>query len=183
MKKIENQFLNSTVGSRNPFGINSALISNSNASKAIKVYTKQQETSWVEEQHITKNHDWIDKFKLIIGKAYGDVGNLGPYKVINNPIIAEPGSVCSESKLVIGVFDTKEEAVFMAEYLCTKFARFMLLTLKVSQNITKSTFSHVPNQTYGNKLLKDEILYKKYNLSKEEVEYIESNILDLDYIL
>ena len=67
-KKIENQFLNSTVGSRNPFGINSALISNSNASKAIKVYTKQQETSWVEEQHITKNHDWIDKYKLIITK-------------------------------------------------------------------------------------------------------------------
>jgi site-specific DNA-methyltransferase (adenine-specific) len=184
VKKIESQFLNEIVGSRNPFGVNSALISSSsNTSKSFKVYTKQQETSLVEEKHVTKNHEWIDKYKLIIGKAYGDVGGLGPYKVINNPIIAEKGSVCSESKLVIGVFDTQAEAVFMAEYLCTKFARFLLLTLKVSQNITKSTFSHVPNQIYGEKLLTDEILYKKYGLTDEEVEYIESNILELDYIL
>jgi len=184
VKKIESEFLNETVGSRNPFGINSGLIfSSSKISKGLKVYTKQQETGWVEEKHVTKNHEWVDKYKLIIGKAYGDVGGLGPYKVINNPIIAEKGSVCSESKLVIGVFDTKAEAVFMAEYLCTKFARFMLLTLKVSQNITKSTFSHVPNQIYGDKLLTDKILYKKYGLTADEVEYIESNILELEYIL
>jgi site-specific DNA-methyltransferase (adenine-specific) len=185
VKKVESSFLNDKVASRNPFGIPSTIIggSNKNSKDSIKIYTKQQESSWIEEKHISRNHEWINKYKVIVGKAYGaDVSGPGPYKVINTPIIAEPGSVCSESKLVIGAYKTKAEAIFMAEYMCTKFARFMLNTLKVTQNMTKSTFAHVPQQEYKKKLLTDEFLFKKYNLSPEEIDYIENNFIELDYI-
>lgn len=64
-------------------------------------------------------------------------------------------------------------------YLRTKFARFLLLQGIASISITKEKFCFVPNQDFALEW-NDDMLYKKYGLSTEEIEYIESTIKPME---
>ncbi len=122
--------MNEIVSSRNPFGINNSFVLENKKlnSKFIKIYTKENNFEFVDRNLITRNTEWIDKYKVLLGKAWRKKDF--PHPIINSPIIAEPGSACTESKLVIGVFDSKAEAVALCEYLTTKFSRMLIFTLK-----------------------------------------------------
>lgn len=64
-------------------------------------------------------------------------------------------------------------------YLKTKFVRFMVAQIAVSQHITKNSFSFVPVQEF-NKQWNDEELYAKYGLSEEEIAFIDTMIKPMD---
>ena len=64
-------------------------------------------------------------------------------------------------------------------YLRTKFFRFLLLQALTSQDISRDKFVFVPNQTY-NKPWTDEELYAKYNLTDEEITFIENMIRPME---
>ena len=61
----------------------------------------------------------------------------------------------------------------------TNFFRFMMSLIKNTQNISKGVFDFVPIQDL-NQLWTDEELYKKYNLTKKEIDFIESMIRQMD---
>lgn len=61
----------------------------------------------------------------------------------------------------------------------TKFFRFMMALIKNTQNISKSVFAFVPVQVFS-KPWTDEELYKKYNLTDNEIAFIESMIKPMD---
>lgn len=67
----------------------------------------------------------------------------------------------------------------MAKYLKTKFVRFLLMQMLASMNMTKSTYCFVPMQDFS-KLWTDEELYAKYNLSAEEIAFIDSVIKPME---
>lgn len=67
----------------------------------------------------------------------------------------------------------------MITYLKTKFARFLVSTILFTQNITKDRFSFVPIQDF-NETWTDEKLYKKYDLSQDEIDFIESMIRPME---
>ena len=182
VKENSSTFMNEIVSSRNPFGINNSFVLEDKKlnSKFIKIYTKENNFEFVDRNLITRNTEWIDKYKVLLGKAYGGRKDF-PHPIINSPIIAEPGSACTESKLVIGVFDSKAEAVALCEYLTTKFSRMLIFTLKKTQNITKEVFTYLPVLDFQNTIMTDEKLYKKYNLNKDEIAYIEDTISELNY--
>ena len=92
--------------------------------------------------------------------------------------ILEPKVICSETYLVAGYFDTKKEAENYVSYLKTKFVRFLLLQIAITQQVSKATFSFVPLQDFS-KPWNDKELYKKYNISDEEIKFIESMIKEL----
>ncbi len=90
-----------------------------------------------------------------------------------------PETVCTESYLAVGAYDNKEEAENMSNYLRTKFCRFLVSTILLTQNITKGKFIVVPNLSMKESWT-DEKLYKKYGLTSEEIKFIESMIRPME---
>lgn len=127
---------------------------------------------------IRKNTDMIDKYKVFISKAYNG-GDAFPHQIIGKPIIGEPGTCCSETYIFIGPFDTKEEAENFSSYVTTKFFRFMVLIKKISQDALQKVYSLVPSQDYS-KPWTDKELYAKYNISEEEIAFIDSMIKPME---
>jgi hypothetical protein len=91
--------------------------------------------------------------------------------------------------ITIGKFDTLLEGANLAKYLKTKFLRFMVSILKISQNVTQIVYEFVPLQDFTdesdidwNKTIKeiDMQLYKKYDLDQQEIEYIEDKIKEMN---
>ena len=57
----------------------------------------------------------------------------------------------------------------------TKFFRALVGVKKIDQGASQSVYKYVPIQDFS-KEWTDEELYKKYNLSKEEIDFIENNV-------
>ena len=57
----------------------------------------------------------------------------------------------------------------------TRFVRFLLSSILLTQNIAKDKFKLIPLQDFTH-CWNDKELYKKYDLTSNEIEYIESLI-------
>ena len=89
--------------------------------------------------------------------------------------VLPPNSVCTETYLIAGAFESEDEAENLQKYFGTKFVRFLVAQIAVSQHITKGCFAFVPEQDFT-KEWTDQILYEKYCLSESEISFIESMI-------
>lgn len=145
----------------------------------IKFYVNKQMDSsgygWIKESDIYKNKQALNINKIYIPNAGGS-GNDAI--VLGKPFYGEPGSVCSVTYLVIGFngeFSSKEIAENVISYINTRFFRYLVSIKKRTQHTSRDVFQFVPLQSWS-KPWTDEELYKKYNLSKDEIEYIESKI-------
>lgn len=132
---------------------------------------------FIERNDILKNLDWIDKYKIFMPKAWG-TGNTNT-DWLNSLFIVEPNSASTETYLTVGPFDSREEADNCFSYMQTKFFHFMVSMIKITQNSMRNNYSIVPVQDFS-KPWTDEELYAKYNLSDEEIEFIESMIKPMD---
>ncbi|RZL69403.1 MAG: DEAD/DEAH box helicase [Pedobacter sp.] len=139
---------------------------------------------WISREGITKSVNLIDTYKVLVPKAGSDGGKKIPDVVLGKPLIAKCPSVCTQSYLFFHV-DAKEKAINIERYLKSKFFRFLVSLRKMTQDATKSTYNWVPIQDFTensnviwNKSISeiDQQLYKKYNLNKEEIAFIESMI-------
>lgn len=142
---------------------------------AIKLYANKN-VGFIENGLISKNVDWIKKHKVIAPYAIGS-GDSQTDKV--NAIYAEPNSCCTETYIVLGVFDTKSEAENLISYINTRFFHFLLTQLKNTQHATSKAYALVPVQNYTEKW-SDEKLYAKYGLTEEEIAFIESMIRPME---
>ena len=116
-----------------------------------------------------------------ISKADGAAGQIGypiPARIIGKSEIAGKNIVCTETFLRIGPFDSVQECENVKSYIETKFFR-CLVGARKNKNMTQNTYSFVPMQDFS-KPWTDEELYKKYNLTKEEIAFIESMIKPME---
>ena len=127
---------------------------------------------YVSRDQVRKNNHFIDEYKIFISKAYG-MGKSKPYKVINSPILGDKNTCCTETYLLIGPFSSKIRCENVISYINTKFFRFLVLLIKNTQNAMKKVYSYVPAQNFDESWDNDK-LYKKYKLSSNEIEFIES---------
>jgi site-specific DNA-methyltransferase (adenine-specific) len=166
------------VSSRKPFAFSSNFKDYKKVEfkGAVKLYLSN-DVGWIKTDQVSVNTEWIGKWKVLIGKAYGERGAY-PYKIISAPRIIEPNSVCSETYLVCGVFNTKKEAELLCEYIRTRFFRFMLGLQKNTQNVTREKFSFIPILDYKS-LKTDEEIYKHFGITKQEQVFIESIVREL----
>lgn len=144
-------------------------------SKGVSFYYngwKKDGVGYIEKLSIKKNVDWIDKYKILIPKAWG-VGNIRKDWI--NPFLVGPNSCCTETYLIVGPFDNKKIAENVISYTQTKFFHIMLSLVKMTQNSMKKAYSFVPIQDFS-KPWTDKELYEKYNLTKEEISFIESMV-------
>ena len=140
--------------------------------------------SYIDISKVKSGFKYAEKWKVIIGKATSAGAATankkdGTRKVIATLDILEPNSVCTFSYFIGGAFDNREYAVNCRNYYATKFVRFLLLQCLSSINISKDKFAFVPLQDFS-KSWCDEDLYKKYELSEEEISLIESMIKPMD---
>jgi len=123
-----------------------------------------------------------NKFKVIITYAMSG-GNKpssdGQYQVISSLQVLKPNEVCTETYLILGVYDKYIHAQNMLSYASTKFFRFLLLQALTSIHITKDSFAFVPLQDFSRPWT-DADLYAKYALTDEEISFIESMIRPMD---
>lgn len=125
-----------------------------------------------------KNNNLIDKYKIYITKAYG-AGEDFPHQIINKPILGLPNSCCTETYLIIGPFKNKLIKENVISYINTKFFRFCVFLKKISQDALQKVYGFVPLQDFT-KPWTDAELYAKYNLSQDEIDFIESMIRPMD---
>ncbi|MDU2207582.1 hypothetical protein [Veillonella sp.] len=128
----------------------------------------------------------FEKFKVILPNANGS-GVLG--EILSNPFIGEPLIGYTETFIAIGEFDTYNEADSCLKYIKSKFARAMLGILKITQHNTAEKWLYVPLQNFTpnsdidwSQSIEniDQQLYKKYNLSQDEIDFIESKVRAMD---
>ena len=139
-----------------------------------------QGTGYIKRSDVKKNAELIDKYKATISilvPCNGEVG-IDPskgYKAITTPRIEVPGEVNTFSYLVLGAFDTEAEIKNYKQYLMCKFTRFMLRLTYSSMHIARANFVFVPDQDFTEEWT-DEKLYKKYELTEDEVGIIETTM-------
>lgn len=111
--------------------------------------------------------DDIDKYKIFSTSSYG----ANPYSL--GRILKGHKQLCSSS-LVNWVFDSETEMNNFFEYINTKIFRFCVSLIKNKQDISKNTFSLIPQIDFS-KLDKvdDENIYKYLNLTEEDIQTIE----------
>ena len=130
-------------------------------------------------------HENIHKWKVLVPAANG-TGALG--EILSTPLIGSPLIGYTQSFIGIGAFDSEYEANAAFKYVKSKFARVMLGILKVTQTNAKDSWRHVPLQDFTEKsdinwnASVSEInqqLYKKYNLTQEEIDFIETHVKEM----
>ena len=183
------------VSARKPFGINTDLFNNSEAYSEFRISDKPFEesvlvwgvygikggakriSSYVAKRAVPKKHEWFNKYKLFISKAYST-------DAVNPPALikAEPGVICTETFLVIGPFENSIEWENCYKYTQTKFFKALLYFGRGTMQVSQEVFRFIPMQDFSAKsdinwsTEIEEIniaLYKKYDLGNLEIAFIE----------
>lgn len=135
---------------------------------------------YVRRDQLERNHDWVSRWKVLLpGASSGDTpldeaGNIVDV-VLGAPIALAPGSACTQTYLVAGLFDSELETKNYAHYLATKFVRFLVLQRKSTQHVTPDRFRFVPMLEMSREWT-DEDLYKHFGLSQHEIAHIDTTI-------
>jgi len=132
---------------------------------------------YVKEKQVEKNINLIATWKVLTPKA-GSGGGMIPDSVLGKSWIAPSPSVCTGSFMFFYI-KTKSEAKSLQSYYVTKFFRFIVSLRKITQDAIRSTYTWVPMQSWDQDWTDDD-LYKKYNLTDQEIDYIESVIRQMD---
>ena len=128
---------------------------------------------WIARKDVVKSPHLVDTWKVMIPKAYGERGSR-PANVLGPSFIVASPSVCTQTYLFFHV-DSNTRAQSLGNYVRTRFFRFLVSLRKITQDATRSTYTWVPQQTWDREWT-DEVLYKKYKLTQEDIVFIESRI-------
>ena len=141
--------------------------------KGIKGGAKRT-VGYIKPEDVRKNNASVNSYKLFFSKAYLTTSTVPP-----EIIQAKPCEICTETFLEIGPFNKENEMINALSYLKTKFARALLFFNRHSLNISQSSFDLIPLQDFS-KPWTDEELYAKYNLTDDEITFIESMIKPME---
>ncbi len=136
---------------------------------------------WIKLSDLPKNQKTKDLNKVYIPAAGGSGTDT---QILGFPFYGEPNSVCSQTYLVIG-YDpdkhnlTKQECENIITYIKTRFFRYLVSIKKKTQNGPRGVYQFVPLQDFS-KPWTDEELYTKYDLTQEEIDFIESMIRPME---
>jgi len=134
-------------------------------------------------KEITAGVGMIDKWKVISSRSghehAGNPGKDGRRRVLSKIEILPPGTICTETYLAIGVYTEEAQAKNLVAYMQTRFFRFLVSLFMYSHSITKDTYAFVPILDMNTRWT-DEMLYKRYGLTQEEIAFIESKIRPME---
>lgn len=168
------------VSSAKPFGLRTFFHGKSTPdgiADPVKLFGSQK-ISWIPRETIQTNAAWIDRWKVLMTAVQGTSAAVET-KFLSKPIVAGPGTACTETYLVAGHFDTEAEAANYARYLRTRFVRFLVSLRKSTQHATSGVYAFVPDLPPDQEWT-DAKLYERYGLTGEEIAFIESQVAEHD---
>ena len=179
IKRFNEPSFGNGVSSRKPFGFstNPDGIVQTKKDGYVYIYAYPR-NGYIKQSSVERNVNWLKKYKVCDAKAYGERGSF-PYNVIAKPFVAEPNSCCSETYIVLGVYDDKNTANNVLSYIATKFVRFLILLQKNTQDSPARVYTHVPMQDFS-RVWTDDALYRKYGITEEEIAFIDSMIKPME---
>lgn len=156
----------------------------------IRIYGRtgnERVEKWIKKKYIRSSVvSNFGQYKLAIPSASG-AGVFG--EALSTPVILEPNTGNTETFVSVGQFDSEKNAQRCLKYVKSKFARAMLGVAKVTQHVTPDSWKYVPVQDFADnsdidwdRSIKDidQQLYRKYNLTADEIAFIESHVKEMD---
>ena len=133
----------------------------------------------------------LTSYKVIVPSANGSgaLGEVPSTPLIGQPLIGQPLVGHTETFMSIGSFEKLSEAEACLKYIKTKFARALLGVLKVTQHNSPDKWKYVPLQDFTStsdidwsRTIPDidQQLYKKYGLSNDEINFIETHVKEMN---
>ena len=153
----------------------------------IKIYglkNRHRVVEYIRKDYI-ENKTNFEGWKVFLPKANGS-GSLG--ETLSTPLVGKPLVGNTQTFISIGDFKTEFEANAVMKYIKSKFARVMLGILKITQDNTSKVWKLVPMQNFtSNSDIDwsqsianiDQQLYRKYGLSQDEIDFIESKVQEM----
>ena len=187
--KTEKRLITSILQTGYEFFVNKKIDDN-----MVKIYGNNKNgkltSMFIDSKYVSLAGSNLSGWKVIIAATNGAAGNLGGQSVniIGKPRIIENNTGFTQTFISIGNYQKEDEIECLEKYLRTKFARFLIGSLKATQRLNKEVFDNVPIQDFTSlsdidwsKSIKeiDEQLFDKYGLSIEEREHIKSSIKDM----
>lgn len=161
----------------------------SNYWKILGLYKGERTYRWIPKKYMTARYPLknnLDKFKVFVPKANGS-GSIG--ETLSTPLVGRPSESATPTFISIGALDTEIEAINLVRYLKSKFLRVLLSILKITQDNPPLKWAHIPLQDFtGNSDIDwnkpipeiDQQLYVKYGLSQDEIDFIETNVKQME---
>ena len=176
VQSFHEKTLDGVVSSRKPFGLDTKVRPLSDGDIRLRY---NGGIGCFDSKAVPSGREMINQWKVLISyltaEHAGQPDKNGQFRILSTMELVGPGTVCSETYLVAGAFITESEATNYMYYLKTKFVRFLIGQIAVTQHISKGVFSFVPVQDFS-KRYTDEELYKKYNLTDDEIFFVERMI-------
>lgn len=180
----DNKMMSDIVLRVSPFGLRSYERGKSKPFKnSVKLISSAGE-GYIEKSKVIKNQEMIDTYKVCIGYLNPDragVNNAldGMINVTTKIRILIKNEVVTETYIIVYTSQDYKKVLNCANYIRTKFVRFMIQLTLSSMHIAQKNFSFVPLQDFS-KPWTDDKLYKKYRLTKKEIDFIESMIRPME---
>jgi site-specific DNA-methyltransferase (adenine-specific) len=178
-KRFERQ-----VSSQKPFGLRTFFRGTEKKTSRHDVLVLQSGgRAWARRSAITAGEDMIDKWKVFTSKSSsehaGQYDKNGQRRVLSLSGVIGPGSVVTETYIVLGAYDTERAARNCFSYVVTRFFRYLITLRSSAQDLARSAYAFVPLQDFSTAWT-DAKLYAKYGLSDDEVSYIERLIRPME---
>jgi site-specific DNA-methyltransferase (adenine-specific) len=183
LAKIENsgKSLSNLVSSRKPFGLPTNYTPKNSGVPCW--FIQRIGLKYASKGDISDDNKLLNKWKFLIPKApiagQTDFSKPVGFYYDGNTRIAKPGECCTESFIVGGAFDSKKEVESYRTYIYTKVVRFLLLQTVISQDVTRQNFQFIPDLGKYEGIYTDEMLCKRWGITSEEWEYIDSKIKNI----
>ena len=168
--------MDSQVTSRKPFGLDTSARPHKNGDIILRWLNGEGP---YRREDISTGVQLIDKWKVITSYAgfdhAGQPDKDGRRRVLSKIDILPPGTICNETYIVAGSYETEQEAGNLAAYMKTQFFRFLVSQFMFSHHLTKSAYAFVPVLDMSERWT-DPNLYERYGVTQEEVDFIDSAI-------
>jgi hypothetical protein len=168
--------LDARVSGGKPFGLRTFFhgkATSNGLKNPVKLFGSQK-VSWIERADVLANSASIDRWKILMTAVQGTSAAVET-KFLSKPILAGPGTACTETYLVAGHFADKATAENYASYLRTRFVRFLVSLRKATQHATRDVYAFVPDLPLTHPWT-DALLYKRYGLTQNQIAFIESQV-------
>ena len=198
--KLKEQTFDKIVSSMKPYGLRGDFFKNPakyklppisetpypNGITIVGLDTSQKRTiRYVPSNYPIPNLDGFDEFKIFTPRNWG-TGKLqdSTYRTY----LAKPYEICTETFIQVYPFPSVTERDNCNLYMRTKFFRIMVSIKKQDQGAGREVYVNVPLQNFSStsdidwsKPISDIDLqlYQKYELDKEDVQFIEENIKNM----
>ena len=177
----ESEMLSNKISSRKPFGLPTNYEPQDTGVPCW--FVQKIGLKYARKEDVEDPNKFLPKWKFLLPitpiAGQTDFSQPVGFYYDGNTRIAKPGECCTESWIVAGAFNTKEETEYFKSYIFTKVVRFLLLQAVISQHVTKQNYYFVPDLKEYNHMYTDKELCERWGITDKEWEYIDSRIRNI----